>query len=120
MNANICPRCLDKFYTAVTGVDLTCPFCGFILKYTDVKRRCEMRSTIERGCVLSKDETIVSAKTFDISSKGVGITSNGVLPFVTDEVMNVIVKEFDIDSTARIVWVQKFESAIYKAGLKFC
>lgn len=60
----------------------------------------------------------VSANTIDISDTGVGISKEGDLPFSENEIVRVVVKEFDIDSDARLVWIKKFNSEMCRAGLE--
>ena len=61
----------------------------------------------------------ISAQTIDVSKDGVGVTIFEVAPFGMNEILHVTVKDFEIDSTAEIVWIKPVNERTTKAGIKF-
>lgn len=114
-----CPRCQSEFYTAITRQDIACPFCGFFFKIVEQDLRSETRSSIQRDCLLTAGEHKVFAKTVDISKSGIGIRFKGTMPFDEDETIHTLVKDFDINTDARIMWSKRYNSSGTKAGLRF-
>jgi hypothetical protein len=119
MTNTICPRCRNKFYIAVQGPHLTCPFCGFSFKITEPRRRKETRAATQRDCELLKGSERIFVQTLDISKSGVGVKMTGSMPIDKDDTLQVIIKDFEMDSPAQVVWVKRFASAMSWAGLKF-
>ena len=79
MIVNACPRCESKFYTAITFGDLSCPFCGFDIKFTDRGTAGAERHAVQKICSIFGDNTENSliARTIDISNTGVGSVLKG-------------------------------------------
>ncbi|HAO93334.1 MAG: hypothetical protein A2X93_03640 [Deltaproteobacteria bacterium GWC2_56_8] len=119
MLVNTCPRCENKFYTAVTCADINCPYCGFLVKCTEHEARGSERHSIQKICALFESGEQVFAHTTDISESGVGITMEHEFPFYTGAIVNVKIDFFDIESDAQVVWVKKSGPTLAKAGLKF-
>jgi DNA-directed RNA polymerase subunit RPC12/RpoP len=114
-----CPRCRSKFHIISPEPYVNCPFCGFPFRVTEPRREQERIST-QRDCYLLKGDEKIFVKTMDVSKDGVGVKTTGPMPFERDDAVQVIVKDLKMDSTANVVWVKRFDSAISRAGLKFC
>ena len=114
-----CPRCQSEFYSAISRHDIACPFCGFFFKIVEQDYRGETRSTIQRECTISAGDQQVSAKTIDISMSGMGIRLKGTVPFEKDDIIKALVRDFDINNDAQIVWLKRYNSSGAKAGLRF-
>jgi uncharacterized Zn finger protein (UPF0148 family) len=114
-----CPRCESKFYTAISWPYINCPFCGFSQEASNSTKREEERATILRSCDLLKDGMRVSAQTMDISRKGLGLKVAGAMQLNRDDVLHVIIKDFEIDSDAQVIWVKRFDNTESRAGLRF-
>lgn len=120
MLPNSCPRCESKFYTAVTCADISCPFCGFLIKFSDHELRGAERLPVQKICTLFENESSIIARTTDISKTGVGVLMDRAFPFYTGAIVKVKIDFFDIDSDAEVVWVKKSGPMLAKAGLRFC
>ncbi len=118
MNKLGCPRCENVFFTAARDASLRCPYCGFIMKAEEYDRRVRERTTAQKPCDIVKGDISVPAKTVDVSEAGMGIKMMGYLPFDQDELVNISVKELDIEKQARVVWTRKFYG-ISRAGLSW-
>lgn len=114
-----CPQCQSEFYSAISRQDIACPFCGFFFKIVEQDYRSEVRSTMQRNCTISSGGQNITAKTIDISMNGMGIRLQGTVPFEKDDIIRALVKDFDINSEAQIVWLKKYNSSGAKAGLRF-
>jgi DNA-directed RNA polymerase subunit RPC12/RpoP len=102
-----CPRCLSKFHIISPEPSLSCPFCGFSFKVTELRRKEERIST-RRDCNL------------DISKDGVGVKMMGSMHFDKNDTLRVSIKDFEMESSAaKIVWVKMFGRTMSRAGLKF-
>lgn len=121
MLVNTCPRCESKFYTAITFGDISCPFCGFGIKFTDREMRGAERHSIQKLCTLFADnaESKLVARTFDISRTGVGVCVESAFPFYVGAVLNVVIDPLEINSEAKVVWVKRSGPGFSKAGLQF-
>ncbi len=115
-----CPRCQSNFYSAVSAGELSCPYCGFSFNSVEGEGRAEKRAAIERICRLVKDNGSHVARTVDISRAGLCINVNSPVELAADDVIHVKVKDFDLDTDARVVWVRRIDEATSKAGLSFC
>lgn len=115
-----CPRCQSNFYTASSANNADCPFCGFFIKSVAAMRRHEERSLVQRNCCLLAGDLMIPAETVDLSSRGVGVRISGKVPFKKDDTLNVVVKDFDMDLKARVVWIENCEDSSVKTGLMFC
>ncbi|MFQ5560872.1 MAG: PilZ domain-containing protein [Nitrospinota bacterium] len=121
MVQTICPRCQSKFYITVSEPGLSCPFCGFFFKLADApSKRQQKRAMVEKGCDLLKGDLSISGHTVDISKTGVGVTVTESMMLDKGDNLHVVVKDFEIDSNAQVVWVKKFDNTKARAGLKFC
>ena len=120
MNSIKCPRCQNLFYSVLSWPEFNCPFCGYTFKPADSERRTQRRAIINKDCNLLKGERNVRAQTVDISKTGLGIKMMGSMPFDVDETVKVVVRDFEIESSARLVWVRRFDGVVSRAGLKFC
>lgn len=118
MNRLTCQRCTNPFYTAAREAHMPCPYCGFALKSDEPERRVGGRSTVQKGCDISKGEVRIPARTVDISDTGIGIKMMGYLPFEKDETVSVQVKDLEMEKRARVIWTKKFYG-ISRAGLMF-
>ncbi len=116
---NLCSRCYSKFYTSYPETDTSCPFCGFAL----VSRRDELRSVkralIRRDCLLLDGENVGAGRTEDLSVKGAGITVVGSMPLAKGIRLRVVIKEFEMDMDADVVWVKGPTDARTRIGLSF-
>ena len=119
MTNSKCPRCQSEFYSAISRHDIACPFCGFSFKIVEQDYRGEVRSTIQRDCTITSGGKSISAKTVDISMNGMGIRLKGTIPFEKDDIIRAMVRDFDINNDAQIVWLKRYNSSGTKAGLRF-
>ncbi len=115
-----CPSCNSRFYKVTTGRDMVCPFCGHSFVIVDMEKRAQKRAFIQRGCNLLKEDITVSALTVDISKTGIGVKTMRSMPFKVNDTLQVVVKDFDISSKARVVWIKQFDNVLARAGLRFC
>lgn len=115
----VCTRCLNRFYTAFSGPEIKCPYCGYSIKVYSVDRRGEERAFISRQGILSKDTFFLKAQVSDISINGVCLQFQGSFPCEDGETVRISIKDFDIEEPARIIWVKRFDSYFCKAGLVF-
>ena len=60
----------------------------------------------------------IPVKTVDLSETGIGIKMTGYLPFDTNDTVDILVKELDIEKKALVMWTKKFYG-ISRAGLQF-
>lgn len=116
---NTCPRCLCKFYTISAGQDIKCPFCGYTLKLSEFEKRTESRALIQRQCDLHKGDYTLSGQTVDISKGGICVKLNVNFQYDEGDILRVVIKDFEIDTEASVVWIKRFDSFICKAGLRF-
>lgn len=114
-----CPGCSSAFYSAVTGPSLKCPYCGFLVRQTGLEGRLDGRSALRRDCRIVKDGSDIPAETIDISRKGAGVVIKGPAPIKRDDTVRVEIKDFDLESNARVVWVQQAGAGGWRAGLRF-
>ena len=121
MVQTVCPRCQSKFYITISELGLSCPFCGFFFKLADApSKRQQRRAAVEKSCDLVKDDVSISGHTVDISKSGVGITMMESMVLDKGDTLHVVVKDFEIDSNAQVIWVKKSNNTKARAGLKFC
>ncbi len=120
MNRFKCSRCDSEFYSANSLQDINCPYCGYAFKVFDQKRRAEERTSMQRDCKLSFDLKNLEAYTVDISQTGLGIKMAESAAVNKDDVLRVVVKDFDIDINAQVVWIKHYDSVVARAGLRFC
>ncbi len=122
MHTNVCPRCQNSFYTALTHTDVNCPFCNFTVRFIESDARNMKRVVIERECEVLRKDFTTQCQTSDISKGGVGIMVRGLIPFDfgTGDVLRIVVKDFEINSDAEVMWIKKFNGFMSKAGLRFC
>lgn len=113
-----CQRCRSEFYTASPATVKVCPYCGFTLDVTEPARREEERAEIDRDCVLLKGTLRLDARAVDISKKGLGVKLAGSVPFGINDTVHVIIKDFDIDANAKVVWIRKSRNTVSKAGFR--
>ncbi|MBI5588817.1 MAG: PilZ domain-containing protein [Deltaproteobacteria bacterium] len=116
---NTCPRCLCKFYTISAGREINCPFCGFSLRLSDIEKRAESRALIQRPCDLHRGGYSLSGQTVDISKGGICVKLGVDFRYDKGDTIRVVIKDFEIDTEAKVVWIKKFDSFICKAGLRF-
>lgn len=121
MVKTICPRCQSKFYITIAEPGLSCPFCGFFFKLADApSKRQQKRATVEKSCELVKGDVSISGHTVDISKSGVGVAVTESMVLDKGNTLHVVVKDFEIDSNAQVIWVKQFNNNKARAGLKFC
>ncbi len=121
MIQSTCPRCLNKFFIEISELGLSCPFCGFFFKLVDApSKRQQKRASLEKDCDLVKGEASLSGHTVDISKSGIGVALTESMVLDKGDTLHVVIKEFEIDSSAQVVWVEKHNSVKARAGLKFC
>jgi hypothetical protein len=115
-----CPRCRNLFFSAVSIGQPNCPFCGFTIKPAGKDPRAARRSAIQRECVVLDRDISIPARANDISESGVGVTLlNEPVFFGPGETLRVVIKDFDIDSPANVVWLKRVSDSMSKAGLRF-
>lgn len=114
-----CRRCGSEFYTASPESIKKCPYCSFDLQASSPVRRKEERAEIKKNCVLVKGALRLNATATDISQKGVGIRINDAAPFSIDDTIHVIIEDLDIDSVAKVVWINMEKESVIKSGIRF-
>ncbi len=114
-----CRRCGSEFYTASPESIKKCPYCSFDLQTSAPIRRKEERAEIKKNCVLVKGALRLNATATDISEKGVGIRINDAAPFNIDDTIHVIIEDLDIDSVAKVVWINMEKKSVTKSGIRF-
>lgn len=117
MNANICSRCKENFYSALSS-RAACPYCGFTAQA--IEKRTGTRAAIKRECELSSFDTRLSSQTVDISERGVCVNIAGSTPFRENDTLRAVIRDFDLDSETKVVWIKSMGGIITMAGLKFC
>ncbi len=115
---NLCSRCYSKFYTSYPATDTNCPFCGFELVSGNDDLRFVKRASVRRDCLLLDGENVEAGRTVDLSMKGVGVTVTGSMLFKKDDRLRVVIKDFEVDISADVVWVKGPINKI-SMGLKF-
>jgi len=80
--------------------------------------RSYQRSLINRPCLLTNNKIKVTVKACDISEGGLGIEVDAGVPIAKNEEVNILMEDFDINSAAQIVWINK-EGDTLRAGLQF-
>lgn len=121
MNNTTCPRCHCDFYTVYLTPEITCPFCGYHFTLIgQPKARKFRRTIIQRECDLIKNDEIFPAQTVDVSEAGLGVRIRERIPVAIKDILHVVVKDFDVDSDAEVVWIKRVDGGISRAGLKFC
>jgi len=119
MKNTSCERCNNHFFTAYNDTNTTCPFCGYSFFITGESMiRSYKRSVINRSCVLAANDLRVIVKARDISEGGIGIEAAPGDPISREERVQIIIEDFDINSSAQISWVSK-ENDMLRAGLQF-
>lgn len=114
-----CPRCSSEFYATSPGWTVNCPYCGHSFKTSPEQRRIAKRTVIQKDCGLIKGDQKVFAQTVDVSRSGIGIKTIGSAQIYKNDTFQVIVKDFDIFSEAKVVWVGMLDNLFMRAGLKF-
>lgn len=115
-----CKRCQTEFYTASPDYIRNCPYCNFQLGSSAIpESRKEERSEISKNCVLVKGSIRLDARATDISPKGVGLKINEAVPLDIDDTIHIIIKDLDIDSIARVVWIKRAQDSKTQTGLRF-
>lgn len=114
-----CKRCRSEFYTASPSKTAVCPYCNFEFKSNYSVGRQEERSEIRKDCVLIKGALRLDGRATDISPRGVGVKINAPVPFNARENIHIIIKDLDIDSDARVVWVKTEAGYKTQTGLLF-
>jgi hypothetical protein len=113
-----CPKCKEISYTPDVEDFFPCPQCGLFFsgRYGQDRRREPRRAVDFRFNLLFRGQ-IFSAKTFDVSPKGVGIEISGKPDLAKSDILPLKLKKFGI-SSARIVWLessaQKFVAGMEK------
>ncbi len=116
---NLCPRCDSKFYTSYPETETSCPFCGFALKSGKDELRSVKRAFIQRDCLLLSGEEVGAGRTVDLSRKGAGVRVMGPMPFKRGDRLRIVIKDFEVDMNAMVVWVKGSGGRTTSAGLKF-
>jgi PilZ domain-containing protein len=110
-----CTGCNSAFHTAVTGLSIKCPYCGLAVK--GLEDRLEGRGALRRVCRIIRGGSGISAETTDISRKGAGVILDG--PIERDDTVRVEIRDLDLESNARVVWVEARDAGKWRAGLSF-
>lgn len=120
MKKIICPSCQKPSYTAAIDSNLPCPFCGFFL-FGDggLDRRALKRVLTQNECEIFNGGTRLSAQAVDISKTGVGIKIPCEVSFDRGDSVNIIIQNFEVEGSARVVWIQKSNDDMLKVGLRF-
>lgn len=118
MDKTLCARCQNTFHTVAPDNALPCPFCGFVSKDDEIGKREDKRILIQRRCDLAKGSILLRGNTVDISKSGVGIEMSGDIPFTSDEIIDVLVADLELNNKARLVWAKKHENN-FRAGFIF-
>lgn len=118
MDKTLCARCQNTYYTIAPDNALPCPFCGFVSKDDEVGKREDKRILIQRKCDLTKGGILVQGNTVDLSKSGVGIEVSGDIPFASDEIIDVLIADLELNNKARLVWAKKSEDNL-RAGFVF-
>lgn len=116
---NTCPRCLCKFYTISAGQETKCPFCGYTLRLSDLEKRAESRALIQRPCDIHFGDKKLSGQTVDIAKGGVCVKVSDDFRYDKGDTLRVVIRDFEIDTEARVVWIKRFDSFLCKAGFRF-
>lgn len=119
MFAMTCQKCKSDFYTASPSWVKSCPYCGYTFDSPELIRRKAKRDAIVKGCVITKGNLSLAVKTVDISKNGICVKINGAIPFHIDDTVKVVIKDFDCNAEAKIVWVKSTMSTLTRAGLLF-
>jgi c-di-GMP-binding flagellar brake protein YcgR len=120
MKKIVCPSCQKASYTAAVDANLPCPFCGFLLfGNSGLDRRTLKRVLTHNACEIKGEMSSILAQAVDISEGGVGVEISGETSFDKGDKVNVMVREFEIEKNATIIWVQKANSKTCKMGLQF-
>ncbi len=114
-----CKRCRSEFYTASPDYTTVCPYCSFEFKSNYPLGRQEERSEIRKNCVIIKGSLRLEARATDISPKGVGVKIDNAVPLNADDTIHIIIKDLDIDSNARVVWIRTEDGYKTQTGLLF-
>lgn len=114
-----CKKCGSRFYTASPDFVKKCPYCNAALLTSTPLRRQEERAEIKKKCLLLKGSLKVDATATDISHKGVGIRIKDAAPLNINDSIHIIIKELDIDSDAKVVWVKQAAGYRTETGLIF-
>ena len=114
-----CKRCRSAFYTVSPDYNIICPYCSFEFKSNYPLGRHEERSEIRKDCVILKGTLRLDAEAVDISLKGVGLKIDSPVPLNPNDTIHVTIKDLDIDSDARVVWVKAQEGYKTQTGLLF-
>ena len=116
---NLCSRCYSKFYTSYPETDTSCPFCGFALVSGKDELRSVKRALIRRDCLLLDGENVGAGRTADLSVKGAGVMVMGPMLFKRDDRLRVVIKDFEVDIDADVVWVKGPADKRTRLGLRF-
>lgn len=114
-----CKRCGSKFFTAAPDSVKRCPYCSFVFSSKDPVRRQAEREEIRKDCVLEKGSVRLDVSAVDISPKGVGIKLKGSIYLGINDAVHVTIKDFDIDSSAKVVWIKTVNDEYARVGLSF-
>ena len=120
MKKIICPSCQKASYTAAVDSNLPCPFCGFLLfGDSGLDRRRLKRVLTQNECEIMNGTSKVVAQAIDVSEGGVGVAISVETSFDKGDKVNVFIKDFEINTDATIVWVQRAEGKTSNMGLQF-
>ncbi len=114
-----CKRCRSDFYSVSPDYNIICPYCSFEFKSNHPLGRHEERSEIRKDCVIMRGTLRLDGEAVDISHKGVGVKIGNLAPINPNETIHITIKDLDIDTDARVVWVKAHEGYSTQTGLLF-
>lgn len=89
------------------------------MRLSDLEKRAESRALIQRPCYLHKGDQKLSGQTVDIAKSGVCVKLSEDFRYDKGDTIRVVIRDFEIDTEASVVWTRKFDSFLCKAGLRF-
>jgi hypothetical protein len=104
----------------MSGQTLACPYCSFFFKLVDFERRGRGRVQLKRSCELKGRGEAAAAETLNVSKSGLGVRLEGKNSFKIDDTLHIVVKDFDIESQVRVVWIKPYGDCMSRVGMRFC
>ncbi len=89
------------------------------MRLSDLEKRAESRALIQRPCYIHKGDQRLGGQTVDIAKSGVCVKLGDDFRYDKGDTIRVVIKDFEIDTEARVVWIKRFDAFLCKAGFRF-
>ncbi len=81
--------------------------------------RTEERLPLQKECILANRSGSIETQTVDMSKMGLGVKTDGTLPFKIGCELAVVIPSMDITFLAELMWTKKDINNTTRLGFKF-